>query len=168
MGTKVGNIVGYDLGGKKEVDEKNTKIIFVSERFMINKITKWIDIKNRRRVRGEENPFENVCCIILDEVHERTLLTDICIGALKDIALEIYDLKVILMSATIDTEKFINYYKDTRTDIQYIELEGRMYDVELIYENIVDIEINDKVKQEAIVNTIKKIDKNRTEGIIGY
>ena len=50
------------------------------------------------------------------------------------------------MSATIDTDKFINYYKDSYIDIQYIELKGRMYDVEVIYDNVVDIDIRDDIK----------------------
>jgi len=82
--------MGFNIGGIKKIDSEKTKIIFVSERYMINKITKWIDIKENGKVnKDDENPFNNVCCIILDEVHERTLLTDICIGALKDIALKV-------------------------------------------------------------------------------
>ncbi len=67
--------------------------------------------------------------IVLDEAHERTLSTDILMGLLKDMILKRKDLKIIVMSATLDASKFQDYFHSA----PLLKVPGRMFPVEIIY-----------------------------------
>jgi len=67
--------------------------------------------------------------IIIDEAHERSLNIDFLIGYLNSLLVKRHDLKLIITSATIDTEAFSRAFNNA----PIIEVSGRMYPVEVAY-----------------------------------
>jgi ATP-dependent helicase HrpA len=70
--------------------------------------------------------------IILDEAHERSLNIDFLLGYLKGLLKERPDLKLLITSATIDTQTFSKAFNDA----PIIEVSGRMFPVEIQYRPI--------------------------------
>ena len=66
--------------------------------------------------------------LIVDEAHERSLNIDFLLGYLTDLLPRRPDLKLIVTSATIDTERFADHF-----DAPVIEVSGRTYPVEMRY-----------------------------------
>ena len=57
-------------------------------------------------------PDLSYSCLIIDAAHERTLLTDILFGLVKDVARFCDNLKLIISSATLDAKKFSKFFDD--------------------------------------------------------
>lgn len=92
--------------------------------------------------------------IILDEVHERTLSTDILMGVLKQLISRRKDIKIVVMSATLDAGKFQTYFDNS----PLLSVPGRTHPVEILW---ADAPARDFL--EAAVETIFQIHTEEQE-----
>jgi ATP-dependent helicase HrpA len=120
LGSEVGGVVGYAV---RFTDR-------VSERTLVKVMTDGIllaEIQRDRLLTGYDT-------IIVDEAHERSLNIDFILGYLKQLLPRRPDLKVIVTSATIDTERFARHFGGA----PIVEVSGRTYPVEVRYRPLID------------------------------
>jgi len=114
----------------------------------------------------QRDPFLNEYdTIIVDEAHERSLNIDFTLGILRDLIRKRDDLKLVITSATIDTQKFSRAFDDAPV----IEVSGRMYPVEVRYmpvQGYDDPEQDDQGYVEASVEAVETIQRESRYGDI--
>jgi ATP-dependent helicase HrpB len=114
IGERVGQTVGYTIRFESRVSDR-TRIEVVTEGIL-------------QRMLVDDPTLDGISVVIFDEFHERSLYSDIAYAlTLEAQRLIRPDLKIVIMSATIDTD-----YICRRFDAPLIESKGRAYDVEII------------------------------------
>src|SRR4051794_28990681 len=91
--------------------------------------------------------------LIIDEAHERSLNIDFILGYLKQLLPRRPDLKVIVTSATIDTERFSRHFDDAPV----VEVSGRTYPVEVRYEPVGEDADDDRDQTQAIADAVEEL-----------
>ncbi len=121
----LGDQVGYHV----RLDSKfknSTRLIFLTEALLIKRLQR-------------DPELSDVECVILDEFHERSIHTDLSLVLLKELQeLSRPDLKIVVMSATLDTQKLSEYLPQAKV----FEIPGKTFPLEVVYQ-----------KQSQILNT---------------
>lgn len=115
MDVVLGEEVGYSIRFENKTSEK-TVLKYMTDGMLL-------------REAMEDHTLSRYSVIILDEAHERTLSTDILMGLLKQVTKKRPDLKIIIMSATLDAEKFQSYFEDA----PLLAVPGRTHPVDIYY-----------------------------------
>ncbi|KAF8665135.1 hypothetical protein AX16_000601 [Volvariella volvacea WC 439] len=115
MECKLGTIVGYAIRFE-DCTSAETKIKYMTDGVLL-------------RESLNEGDLDRYSVIILDEAHERSLSTDVLMGLLKKILSRRRDLKLIVTSATMNAEKFSQFYGNAPT----YTIPGRTFPVEIFH-----------------------------------
>lgn len=128
LGTKVSkeSIVGYQVRFTDEVSE-HTLIKLMTDGILL------AEIQNDPLLRRYDT-------LIIDEAHERSLNIDFILGYLARLLPQRPDLKVIITSATIDSERFAAHFGIEGRPAPIIEVSGRTYPVEIRYRPLDSVE----------------------------
>ena len=113
-GEKVGDIVGYQIRLETKAS-RHTRIEFCTMGILLRRL-------------ASDPLATGVSHIIIDEVHERETLSDFSLVILKDILSKRTDLKLVLMSATLNATLFSDYFNGCPT----MNIPGRTFEVEKI------------------------------------
>ena len=113
---KLGTTVGYAVRFEEKTCH-NTRIKYVTDGLLLKELV-------------SDPLLRNYECVILDEAHERTLRTDILLGMLRDLQQsKRKDLKIIIMSATLDPFKFSAFFSSSKV----LSIPGRTFPVRTFY-----------------------------------
>ncbi|GFO05389.1 ATP-dependent RNA helicase a-like protein [Plakobranchus ocellatus] len=86
-------------------------------------------------LRRLEGGLRGVSHVIVDEIHERDINTDFLLVLLRDMVRTYKDLRVILMSATMDTSLFTDYFGQ----VSVVEVYGRTFPVQGVWITLITI-----------------------------
>ncbi|KAI9162967.1 Pre-mRNA-splicing factor ATP-dependent RNA helicase-like protein cdc28 [Paramyrothecium foliicola] len=115
VGVKVGNEVGYSIRFEDQTSDK-TVLKYMTDGMLLREFM-------------TEPDLASYSALMIDEAHERTVHTDILLALVKDLARERRDLKLLISSATMNAEKFAQYFDDA----PIFNIPGRRYPVDIYY-----------------------------------
>lgn len=133
QGSKVGDLIGYQVRFDSNYSSK-TKCLVVTTGIILN----WLS----------SDPYLSDCKILVfDEFHERSLESDLLLGMARLLQKTVrQDLKILVMSATLDSHK-VSAYMD---DCPVISSMGKMYPVEISYQvSKKDFRLEDAITSEV-------------------
>ena len=149
MGEKaVGGRVGYRVRFDEACSE-HTSIMFLTDGMLV------------REAVMDKGSFSKYSIVVVDEVHERSLHTDILLGLLCEAikrrrASGGHPLKVVVMSATLVVESFQKFFKDQSIKTEFISVPGRTHPVSLWYTQTMEYDYVD-----ATVCTILQVNRDQ-------
>ncbi|KTG45877.1 hypothetical protein cypCar_00039407 [Cyprinus carpio] len=110
-GEEVGKSCGYSVRFESVLPRPHASILFCTVGVLLRKL---------------ESGIRGISHVIVDEIHERDLNTDFLLVVLRDVVQAYPDVRIILMSATIDTSMFREYF----FNCPVIEVHGRAHSVQ--------------------------------------
>lgn len=118
-----GETVGYRIQLETKISNK-TRLEVETEGILVRQLQ-------------SDPALEEYSVVVIDEFHERSVNTDLALAFLKE-AMELRDdLFVIVMSATIDTEKLVTYLGEST---EVLKIPGRQFPVEIVYDGESSVE----------------------------
>ncbi|MBA3394366.1 MAG: ATP-dependent RNA helicase HrpA [Deltaproteobacteria bacterium] len=134
--TELGDVVGYKVRFNDKV-KRNSYVKFMTDGILL------AEIQGDPLLRAYDT-------IIIDEAHERSLNIDFLLGFLKRLLPQRPELRVIVSSATLETDRFATFFGGA----PIIEVSGRTYPVDVLYRPPREDEAD---MADVVANTVNEI-----------
>uniref|UniRef100_A0A673MVJ0 Pre-mRNA-splicing factor ATP-dependent RNA helicase PRP16 n=1 Tax=Sinocyclocheilus rhinocerous TaxID=307959 RepID=A0A673MVJ0_9TELE len=118
MNSNLGEEVGYAIRFEDCTSEK-TVIKYMTDGILL-----------RESLR--ESDLDHYSAVIMDEAHERSLNTDVLFGLLREVVSRRSDLKLIVTSATMDSDKFAGFFGN----VPIFHIPGRTFPVDILFSKV--------------------------------
>ena len=115
-GCEIGDLVGYSIRFEDCTSEK-TRIKYMTDGILL-------------RETMSDHTLDRYSVIIMDEAHERSLNTDVLFGIMKMIMRKRTDLKLIVTSATMNSDRFSEFFGG----VPIFTIPGRTFPVQCFYQ----------------------------------
>ena len=156
MATQINECPGQTVGYRMRMDSK------ISAQTRIEVMTEGV----LTRMIQSDPALESVGLIIFDEFHERNLDSDLalalCLQSRELFRDKLNPLKILVMSATIDTESIAQLLGDATT----VHCEGRSYPVDIIYGRARKPE--DRIVERLVATVKLALDENLDSSILAF
>ena len=114
----IGKEIGYKLGREDRRSQK-TKLLYMTDHTLLNECIK-------------DPSLSAYSVVIIDEAHERSIYTDLLLGMLQKCLQQRPELRVMITSATIDPDVFVQYFGGSE-ECPVVKVPGRLFPVDITY-----------------------------------
>ncbi|MGK5681920.1 ATP-dependent RNA helicase HrpA [Actinoplanes sp. URMC 104] len=153
VGRPLGTTVGYKVRFTDQVGD-DTMVKVMTDGILL------AEIQNDRNLYRYDT-------LIIDEAHERSLNIDFILGYLRELLPRRPDLKLIITSATIETQRFAEHFADRDgKPAPVIEVSGRTFPVEVRYRPLVTTSEEDETEEpmDQVDGIAEAVDELGREG----
>ncbi|KAL0241592.1 hypothetical protein GEMRC1_006827 [Eukaryota sp. GEM-RC1] len=135
LNSRLGDIVGYNIRFES-VQSEYTKILYMTDGVLLKELQ-------------SDHLLSKYSVIMLDEAHERSVNSDLLIGLLRKVVEKRSDLRVVVTSATLDSQKFVDFL-----DCPSLSIPGRQFPVDVFYTKTFDPDyISNCVETVKVIHT---------------
>jgi len=145
----LGKEIGYKIRFENVTTPNITKLTYMTDGVLLREII-------------EDPLLLNYNIIIIDEAHERSIETDILLGLMKKACQQRSDLKLLVMSATLNMDKFSDYFNECPV----FSIPGRLFDVDIYYQKNLNFASLKSKYVSMAVDTALNIHMNQSLGHI--
>ena len=155
LGVEVGGVVGYQVRFADHSSDA-TLVKVMTDGILLAEIQ-------------DDRLLQRYDTLVIDEAHERSLTIDFLLGYLREILPQRPDLKVVITSATIDTERFAEHFASADgTPAPVVQVSGRTYPVEVRYEPYGVDDNDDRDQVQAIADAVASLQREGPGDILVF
>lgn len=150
QGWQVGEHIGYQVRFANKTT-KNTRLIFMTEALLARQMI-------------EDPELRDVDLVILDEFHERSMHVDLALGLLRELQELGRDIKIVVMSATLEAEKIAAYLGNC----PIVSVPGKLFELDIRYQKSNQLLQTNPLFYESLINTIKEAQNQTDKDILVF